>query len=160
MPYQKAKLKLYLMVCVHEWIFHWGLRIYPIYFSCGSTHCPYDLGRPAIPDICDEPALYWVLIEDNRCTLGTGTEYTVDSTVHERREFATAATKFEKFDVTVSMMYTESAGTVVEMLIYIPGSYKLTIFLFQLRLCVIHWLVYSFARIMHKLLIDWAFCAP
>ena len=66
-------------------------------------------------------------------SMTTGSEYTVDSTVHERREFATSATKFEKFDVTVSMLYTGGAGTVVEMVLYIPGRYQLTIFPFELR---------------------------
>ncbi len=83
----------------------------------------YDLGEPAIPDICDDPKMFWLLIEDQYVSFGTGDVYTYASTIHKRKKFVEYPNPYYNFDVTVSLLYPGSAGTVAEMTIIDTGTY-------------------------------------
>ncbi len=73
------------------------------------------MGEPVIPDICDEPKTYWLLVEDQYVSFGRGDVYSYASTIHNRGKYTNNPNPLNNFDITVSLLYPSSAGAVVDM---------------------------------------------
>ena len=77
-------------------------------FVISSYH--YDLGEPVIPDICDEPKTYWLLVEDQHVSFGKGDVYSYASTIHKRAKYTDYPNPLNNFDVTVNRGYFGHGG--------------------------------------------------
>ncbi len=91
------------------------------FFQYSSKH--YDLGEPVIPDICDEPKTYWLLVEDQHVSFGKGDEYSYASTLHKRAKYTGNPNPHNNFEVTLSLISPDSAGVVVEMVFLDTGTF-------------------------------------